>query len=319
MKMRRFPGARRLRQAGRWLRSRWTPHAVILGYHRVGDPAHDPLGLTVTAEELDTHLELLARRARPVTLQEIVAGYAYGGPHPRSVAVTFDDGYLDTLQLALPLLERHGVPATVFCTTGSPGAAFWWDSLVTWVATAARMPTPFTVEVGNRRHTLDTGDRRRFVLRLAGLLQPLTPAARGELMTHLAARLEPREPVGAVRALTHDELRQLGAHPLVEVGGHSVTHSELPRLAVEEQREEIGANVRLLEGLVGAPVRFFSYPHGAYAPATQRLLQESGIAAACGSDPDVTTASSDQFALPRLWADGARQEGFARWINRWLG
>lgn len=123
----RIPGWKTLRQSGRWLRSRLTPGALILGYHRVADLQSDPHGLAVSVEHFAQQLEVLQRLAQPLPLAQLVAHLKAGTLPPRAVALTFDDGYADVLYQALPLLERYEIPATLFVVTGCLGEPFWWE------------------------------------------------------------------------------------------------------------------------------------------------------------------------------------------------
>src|SRR5512140_1328532 len=106
------------------------PEGLILVYHRVAPSRTDPFGLCVSAERFDAQLRLLRRHANPLPLAELVARARRGTLPPRSVALTFDDGFPDTLEDALPLLQRHDVPATVFVSTGlSTRREYWWEEL----------------------------------------------------------------------------------------------------------------------------------------------------------------------------------------------
>jgi peptidoglycan/xylan/chitin deacetylase (PgdA/CDA1 family) len=123
----RIPGLKKLRQGGRWLRSRFAGGALILGYHRVADARHDPGAMCVSPRHFAEQLEVVRSCARPVSLAELVSCLDSGRLPPRLVAVTFDDGYADNLSHALPLLERFEAPATLFIATGYTGRSFDWE------------------------------------------------------------------------------------------------------------------------------------------------------------------------------------------------
>lgn len=123
----RTPGLKSLRQTARWLRSRFTGGALILGYHRVADVEDDPHMLAVGTRHFAEQLEVLSKLARPITLQELVQGLPDGKLPPRAVVLTFDDGYADVYCRALPLLEQFQVPATVFVASGYLDGHFPWD------------------------------------------------------------------------------------------------------------------------------------------------------------------------------------------------
>ena len=100
---------------------------VIVSYHQIAEPELDPWGMRVSAARFSEHMRALRQVADPVPLIDLLA--TPPGSQPR-VAVTFDDGYFDNLSVALPILRRFDVPATVFVATGYIGKShFWWDVL----------------------------------------------------------------------------------------------------------------------------------------------------------------------------------------------
>ena len=102
-----------------------TRRATVLAYHGVGTPppGEDRHNLFVSRQEFERQMDFLARRRKVVPLAAVVEGSA----GPGSVAITFDDGYRHLLEAALPVLERHGFPATVFVPTQYVGRRNEWD------------------------------------------------------------------------------------------------------------------------------------------------------------------------------------------------
>ncbi len=96
------------------------PAAVILMYHSIQDNPEDYAnsigrGLMHKSADFEKHLEILAKRYTPVTLDDIWFSLSENKPlPPRSVAITFDDGYLDNLEIAGPILDRFGVRAAFY-------------------------------------------------------------------------------------------------------------------------------------------------------------------------------------------------------------
>src|SRR5437899_4234918 len=105
------------------------PAAMILMYHSVRDePELDAdwigPGITHATKIFARHMELLARQFNPVTLDDILLFLQGERTFPRrAVAVTFDDGYLDNLQVAAPVLNRFGISAAFYVTVGLIGKA----------------------------------------------------------------------------------------------------------------------------------------------------------------------------------------------------
>jgi len=108
-----------------------TPLRVrpVLMYHSISaSTAPDPHRLRVHPDRLDRHLRLLRRLGlRGVGLTELLRAQERGAAG-RLVALTFDDGYTDFLERALPVLERHGMTSTLYVVAGRMGGANDWDS-----------------------------------------------------------------------------------------------------------------------------------------------------------------------------------------------
>ena len=104
---------------------------AILMYHRIGDEAFDPWGLSVEESLFEEQLAWLARNRAVVPLSEFAGRHREGRLRNDSVAITFDDGYAATAKTAVRLLTKFGMPATVFLPVEliERGRGFWWDEL----------------------------------------------------------------------------------------------------------------------------------------------------------------------------------------------
>src|SRR5829696_4965924 len=124
-------GLSTISRAARIMRMRLVPKALILLYHRVIEIPSDPHLLSVTPSHFAEHLEVLRKYANPIRLEQAYRALEANKIADRTVVITSDDGYADNLTHAVPLLEQHDVPATVFVTSGyvNGGREFWWDEL----------------------------------------------------------------------------------------------------------------------------------------------------------------------------------------------
>ncbi|MFE3827862.1 polysaccharide deacetylase family protein [Streptomyces sp. NPDC059092] len=99
-----------------------------LMYHSVADPTDDPYQVTVSPGRLERQLRWLRRRGLAgVSMAELLRARAEGRG-AGLVGLTFDDGYADFVETAVPLLRKHGCSATVFVLPGRPGGTNEWDS-----------------------------------------------------------------------------------------------------------------------------------------------------------------------------------------------
>ena len=325
----RLPGLKTMVQSGRRLRSRFALGGLILGYHRVAEASASAYGMCVSPAHFAEQLEVVHRHCRPVSLMKLINGLDDGSLPTRAVALTFDDGYADVLDQAMPLLEYYAIPAAVFVITGCLGHEFWWDELAHALIWAKRPTGRLRLRVGGETVAwpLDVSlvgkeerpeNRSRLLLELYRRLLPLASAERCCILAQV------REWAGGPpvahttgRSLTAAEVQQL-ASGLVDIGAHTVSHPLLAALSIALQRSEIHDGKRALEALLGRPVTGFSYPNGSASPMTRALVQEAGFRHACGSQPDVARRSSHRYQLPRFWVPDCDGDDFARWLHPWL-
>jgi peptidoglycan/xylan/chitin deacetylase (PgdA/CDA1 family) len=105
------------------------------------------------------------------------------------------------------------------------------------------------------------------------------------------------------RVLGRDQIAELAAGGLIEIGCHTITHPQLSALGLEWQREEIGGSKHNLEETIGRPVTGFAYPYGRdcdYTAETVALVQEAGFEYSCTTSVGVVERGADRFQLPRI-------------------
>ncbi|MFC7000288.1 polysaccharide deacetylase family protein [Pseudobowmanella zhangzhouensis] len=102
----------------------------ILQYHQVLSQP-DPLmrGL-ITADNFEWHMKLISRYFTPLSLSSAIDLLQKNALPANAICVTFDDGYQNNLSVALPILEKYNIPATIFIATGfSEGNTMWNDKV----------------------------------------------------------------------------------------------------------------------------------------------------------------------------------------------
>jgi peptidoglycan/xylan/chitin deacetylase (PgdA/CDA1 family) len=288
--------------------------------------------MCVTPRHFDQHLKVLRQCAQPISLGELVNGLERRESLQRAIVITIDDGYADALSHAKPLLERYQIPATVFVTTGYLGREFWWDQLERTLYSPAMLPKRLHLELDEHlfewvlsdadpssRENGAGSSRQRLLQALYERLLPLSLEGRKKAMAQLgtwagvALDGEPN-----LRALTPDELIELAAGDLLDIGAHTVTHPILADLPSAAQHFEIQDSRACLEELLGQPVSSFSYPNGSCSDETQAIVRDSGYSCACASSNGVAWHRSDPFHLPRFWIPDWDGDRFGHWLKTWL-
>jgi peptidoglycan/xylan/chitin deacetylase (PgdA/CDA1 family) len=333
------------------MRRRVAPGVVILAYHRVAEPTTDARLLSVTPGHFREHLEVLRRHSVPVRLSELSKVLESRRPFRRAVVVTFDDGYVDNLHVAKPLLERFDVPATVFVTTGYVGSRrrLWGDVLEDVLLRPGTLPPVLRLSIGGvvyewrldgaacypedafvRARTWTVlqgtypGPRQRVFHALHELLRCQPDFARRRaadaLQTWAGGRAGAYDGTSS-RVMSEEELVRLTADGLVEVGAHTVTHPVLATLSEARQRAEIRRSKQRLEAICGRRVTSFAYPYGSlvdYSPRTVALVREAGFERACSFFEGLVHRRTDPYQLPRCGVGDWDGDQFARRLRTWL-
>jgi peptidoglycan/xylan/chitin deacetylase (PgdA/CDA1 family)/glycosyltransferase involved in cell wall biosynthesis len=296
----------------------------ILYYHRV---EANPLGLDalgrrpLAADEFDRQLRHLARFWHVIRLEEAVEILASGGRVPSDrVVITFDDGYRDNYTVALPLLEKYKLPATVFVVSGAiDGTPLWFDQVDKWFKETT-VPSLRLSNIDSELSLKSPAERSRAVAQVRAMLKGIGGQELVEALAELRSRLGISSPGGqpADRSiLSWDELRGMAASELITIGAHTVTHPILTHLNREEIRWEIEESRRKITQELNRPVRFFAYPDGAYNSTAQSVVREAGLVACATKGGGFNPAGSDLTALRRLGAEGLSQSQFALYLAGW--
>lgn len=300
-------GAGRLARA--WRRARRAPgRAIVLMYHRISDEA-DYLGMAVTPAAFVRQLRVLRRWARIMPLGALVGRLRDAAPLDDDLAaVTFDDGYRDNLDVALPLLRAEGVTATVFVSTefidGTRRPAgerlrvaceALWEQRTPPSAWPGATPVDALV-----RDLLATPGSLDATGRLRQALKGL--AHDGEDVMIRLETAAGRSAVGSPSMLDWDGVRALGRGG-VEIGSHAMSHGILSRMPLAEAEHEILASKQRLEAELGHEIAGFAFPNGRrgdFLPEHLAALRRAGYAYACLAETGVNAPGCDAFQLRRI-------------------
>ncbi|MEO8249625.1 MAG: polysaccharide deacetylase family protein [Burkholderiales bacterium] len=284
------------------------PRLSILIFHRVL-PAADPLfPEEIDAPRFDRICGWLRRWFQVLPLPQALASLANGTLPPGACAITFDDGYADNCEVALPILKAHGLSATFFISTGFlDGGRMWNDTIIESVRRTTRPQLDLSDLAGgtaDEEAIVPTGsivERQRAIEALIGRFKYLVPAERLAQAEKLSQMAKVRLPDDLM--LTSSQLLDLHRAGM-QIGAHTVSHPILARLEQAAQAAEINASKRFLETLLQERIGLFAYPNG--KPGTDYNTKSIELARAAGFDAAVSTAwgaadkATDPFQLPRF-------------------
>lgn len=283
----------------------------ILIYHRVLS-VRDPLFPgEVDAAAFEQQMRLVRSSFNVISLAEAVRAMRKGTLPPRAACVTFDDGYADNAEVALPILRKLGIQASFFVATGFLNGGRMWNDTVIEIVRGAAGPLLDLEPVGFGRFDIaGIPQRQQAISTLIGKLKYLPLQERQVQIDAICDHLRPTLPDNLM--MSSDQVRELHSAGM-EIGGHTVNHPILARLDTATARREIAEGKDAIEGIIGAPVRLFAYPNG--KPGQDYLAEHVGIVKHLGFDAAVSTAwgampsAPDLYQLPRFtpWDQGANK------------
>lgn len=270
-------------------------------YHRVlskPDPLRpDEIG----AAEFESQMAALARCFNVLPLDEAVARMQKGSLPARSACVTFDDGYADNHDIALPILKRWHISATFFITTGYlDGGRMWNDTVIESIRRSPAHLDLCRLDLGT--HVMDTDEQRLATARsLIHALKYRPSEERERLVTALAQKVGAQLPDDLM--MSTEQIRVL-CQAGMTVGGHTVSHPILQRLDEATARAEIATGKEVLEGILREPVLLFAYPNGTpsrdYGAGHVQMVKKAGFVAAVSTAWGAARTNSDIYQLPRF-------------------
>lgn len=274
----------------------------ILAYHRIVAEPDPLLPDEASAREFDWQMAALSRWFTVLPLREAAARLRDGTLPVRSACVTFDDGYADNATLALPILQRHRVPATFFVATGFLNGGRMWNDSVIETVRGAQGDTLDARCIGLDKLSISTtGLRRQTIEKLLAALKYLPLEERQRRVDRLAAETSASLPSDLM--MTAGQVRQLCASGM-GIGAHTVTHPILAQLDPEHAEREIRDGKHQLEAMTGSSVAVFAYPNGTPGRDYRRehvgMVRELGFEAAVSAAWGVAHAASDSHQLPRF-------------------
>jgi peptidoglycan/xylan/chitin deacetylase (PgdA/CDA1 family) len=297
----------RVKKAYKWIRRQIIPGAVILMYHRVIELSSDPFGLSVSPENFRKHLAYLRKTCLPMHLLDLVLAVQRGSLPKRSVAVTFDDGYLDNYQYAFPHLKEGNVPATIFIVADhiNRDREFWWDELERVILSSPHLPDRLITTFNGDSLIYDVppfGHRMYLYMSLYEKLKNASSKSRCEKLKELmswAGDSQITRPY--YRPMNSKELAEITQGGLINLGAHTISHPYLPGLTPEDQYQEIVGSVKVIHRLTSQPVDVFAYPHGLFDETSIQIVRDAGLLAACTVDGRSIETGQDLYQLPRCY------------------
>lgn len=276
-------------------------------FHRVRAQAEAAAPQALDAAGFDRLLEWVTEVFTVLPVDEAVERLARGSLPPRALAITFDDGYADNAEVALPILRRRGLHAAFFIASDYLDGGVMWNDKITLAMRGA--PEGCFTFGGDELGILGLADvelgddrsRRQAAAAFTSKVKYLAPQARAAAVDALVDRAGVSLP--RTLMMSSAQVRELRAAGMV-VGGHTCSHPILTALADSEAEAEIAGNKRRLEELLGERLSLFAYPNGVpgrdYRAEHARMVERAGYQAAFSTAWGVAQRAHDPFQLARF-------------------
>lgn len=297
-------------------------------YHRIAEVEVDPWDLAVSPQNFEEQLRIL-REFNVVPLCNLESVPTKKHFPNNSIAITFDDGYIDNYNHAKPLLETFDMPATFFITTESieRQEEFWWDALERICLQTPTLPDslmlsrpePISLKIESHGHIgIDALSRSELYFKLCEIVLKIPSGIRDIFIEDLKAWSSNNTDRASYLTMRRQELLNLDSNPLFNLGAHTVTHPFLANYSYDYQKKEIIESINFLEQLTKNPIKHFAYPHGGHNNSTLEILTQLGLKLAFTTNQGHFDRDSHPFTIPRLHVKNWDGSLFASELRKWM-
>lgn len=301
----------------RWARRRIASSSsiVVLTFHRVLDEPEfsstdSPPGMVVRRQTFHDVLCYVRSTCEVIGLHGRAPERRRSGLRP-ALALTFDDGWRDTAQIAYPLAKEHGLPVTVFVCPGlyERQPPFWPEQVSrTWRAARQEEGAMATLRALCEKQLPGiewslSGDSDRSLLRIVERLKAIPPSARDDLVHQFATLTTKTSPTMMPdkfeQLMSWEESRAIEAHS-GQIGSHTHHHEILTQLSPAEAVAELADSKQAIELALGHPCTMFAYPNGSWSLQLRNLVEQQGYRFAFINSPGLWRADTHPCSIPRV-------------------
>lgn len=308
------------------LASRLRGKGIALMFHEIHDDVDAELRTGCNADQLEQIILAAQKAGRDiVSIDEGLRRLEDPTSDPFAL-LTFDDAYRDNVANALPVLERHQVPMTLFVPDGllDRSAYAWWLGLRELLKTADHVAIE---AMGAEFQLVDLPSKIAAMRQITAWIG--TDQSRAEAL-RLSFEAHGIDIPGLIEryVMPTEELTAFARHPLVTVGAHTSSHRFLSNLSDDECLSDLAQNKSYLEALLGQPVAYLAYPYGTETACGQR---EADFAARLGFKASFTTRPGQVFEehlkhpqlMPRIdmgfaWQSASQIDARLSGLHRWM-
>lgn len=311
------------------VRQKYAPRSLVLMYHRIINYDTDPWDLAVSPENFEEQLQVL-KNYNVVPISTLESWLTKENQIPKkTVAITFDDGYIDNYTNAKPLLESYQMPAVFFIATEAieKQQEYWWDALERICLQTNPLPEQLILDHPEEiswkiksadQAEFDSLDPLTLYFRLCELVRKMPSKAQEVFIASLKTWASNTEDRADFLTMQKKELLDLNSNPLFTLGAHTVTHPFLPNFSYDYQKNELTESVKFLEDLIKDKVKYLAYPHGGNNELTLDILSKLDLKLAFTTYQACFYGHSHPHTIPRFQVKNWDGKTFASKLKNWM-
>lgn len=233
--------------------------------------------------QFEQHIKYLGRKFNVISIPEAFEYYRQGiQPDRKTVTVSFDDGYLNNLETALPILEKYKIKTTFFIS----GICSEDDSYIMWsdIVSFARHFSPGDeVMIGGQKFT----KRGRYDLANAqnvsvwDYIKQLSYTERDRVLQQLVTDYGLREKIKTLprefwKLMNREQIRQMSESEIVTIASHGHLHYNLANISEQAAETEMRVSKEILSGITQQEIDLISFPDGSYNDSVKKTALALG-------------------------------------------
>lgn len=256
---------------------------TVLMYHGIIKDSEKMHAWTlVKASEFEKQLNFLKTHFEIITPDDLIAvskNQIRQEKKPK-VIITFDDGLCNNFSVALPLLEKYSIPATIYISTEAvqKNELFWWDKIIETVF-KDRIETinlsKYSLGVFKFNYYSSPAYFWGDIQKLLDVIKTLSPEIRQQVLREITQSNAFEN--SSLKPLTPAEVTVLAESDLITIGSHTHCHSILTQISSQKAKNSIQTSIRLLNEWTGKEINHFAYPNGNFNSDVLKVVKDCGM------------------------------------------
>jgi peptidoglycan/xylan/chitin deacetylase (PgdA/CDA1 family) len=302
-------------------------NVVVLMYHDLCESDEDKNWIRLPGIRFEEHIRFLKEIGTMLSPTDLHEQLPTAGDKLKFL-LTFDDGFVNHLRIALPILEKHDVPALFFITTENieTGEPFWFDKIITPIQ-FLKIKDLDLCHLGLNHYQFpdqNSSERWNSIQPLLSDIKNLSKS-KNNVVSHVFEFLDERfgsrsrEFFENIRPINHTEISLLIKSGQCHLGSHAHRHEILTHYGKKELLENLTRSKQILEDITGTRICHISYPNGDSNSLVETLAVQCGFQYGFGTKPGLFLQKTNRMRIPRIAVSGFDTPRILLWkINREL-